>query len=118
MFSSEPTKANVLSPVKLHIRGRLILYIMPMSVFGKNSSGLLVTGLMAGNRLVVKKSSIGIKKQGLQSKLCPSGWIPLDIAYLMAVNIPIEIRGRTTKKIAKPHLRFNVRKFFLRSTLK
>ena len=58
MFSGEPTNAKIFRPVKLQISGKLLLFKMPMSVFGKKSSGRLVTGLKVGNRFVVKKISI------------------------------------------------------------
>ena len=54
----------------------------------------------------------------LRSKLCPSGLVPSDIAYLIPVKIPIEIIGSKIMNRAKPHLRFRVRKFFLKRTLK
>jgi hypothetical protein len=40
------------------------------------------------------------------------------MANLINVKIPMDIMGRSTKNKAKPHLRFNVRKFFFKSTLK
>jgi hypothetical protein len=54
----------------------------------------------------------------IRSKLCPSGLIPSEMAYLIPVKMPIEIIGSRIINRAKPHLRLRVRKFFLKSTLK
>ena len=44
--------------------------------------------------------------------------MPSEMAYLMAVKMPIVTMGRSTKARAKPHLRRSVSRFFLKRTRK
>jgi|LauGreDrversion4_2_1035121.scaffolds.fasta_scaffold946080_1 hypothetical protein len=60
MLVSFPTRAYLLRPVKLQMRGKLFAWVKLMSVFEKfNSKVQLPSGrvLLVGNLFVVKKSS-------------------------------------------------------------